>query len=78
LVISPDRRHNGRCNSFSSSSTDTDSVISNPRGIIPHKPSTVIQTKPILISNGFHHKPSSTTTTTTNSAALMRASVTDL
>jgi hypothetical protein len=75
LVISPDRRHNGRCNSFSSSSTDTDSVISNPRGTIPHKSPTVIPTKPILISNGFHHK---TSTATTNSTALMRASVTDL
>lgn len=72
LVISPDRRHNGRCNSFSSSSTDTDSVISNPRGTVSHKSPTVINTKPILISNGFHHK------TPTNSAALMRASVTDL
>mgnify|MGYP006904165741 CR=1 FL=1 len=72
LVISPDRRHNGRCNSFSSSSTDTDSVISNPRGIISQKSPTVINTKSILISNGFHHK------TPTNSAALMRASVTDL
>ena len=70
LVISPDRRHNGRCNSFSSSSTDTDSVISNPRGNISHKsPTTVINTKPILISNGYHQKPST---------ALMRASVTDL
>lgn len=74
LVISPDRRHNGRCNSFSSSSTDTDSVISNPRGTISHKSPTVINTKPILISNGFHHK----TSTSTNSTALMRASVTDL
>lgn len=72
LVISPDRRHNGRCNSFSSSSTDTDSVISNPRGTVSHKSPTVINTKPILISNGFHHK------TPTNSTALMRASVTDL
>ncbi|CAF5041628.1 unnamed protein product, partial [Rotaria socialis] len=72
LVISPDRRHNGRCNSFSSSSTDTDSVISNPRGTIPHKSSTIINTKPILVSNGFHHK------TSTNSTTLMRASVTDL
>ncbi|CAF2931540.1 unnamed protein product [Rotaria sp. Silwood2] len=74
LVISPDRRHNGRCNSFSSSSTDTDSVISNPRGTVPHKSPTVINTKPILISNGFHHK----TSTSTNSTTLMRASVTDL
>jgi hypothetical protein len=74
LVISPDRRHNGRCNSFSSSSTDTDSVISNPRGTISHKSPTVVNTKPILISNGFHHK----TSTSTNSTALMRASVTDL
>jgi hypothetical protein len=72
LVMSPDRRHNGRCNSFSSSSTDTDSVISNPRGTIPHKSPIVINTKPILITNGFHPKPS------TNSTALMRASVTDL
>ncbi|CAF5160993.1 unnamed protein product, partial [Rotaria sp. Silwood1] len=53
LVISPDRRHSGRCNSFSSSSTDTDSVISNPRGTISHKSPTVNNTKPILISNGF-------------------------
>lgn len=75
LVISPDRRHNGRCNSFSSSSTDTDSVISNPRGTISHKSPTVNITKPILISNGFHHK---TTTPPTNSASIMRASVTDL
>lgn len=72
LVISPDRRHNGRCNSFSSSSTDTDSVISNPRGIVSHKSPTVVNTKPILISNGFHHK------TSTNSTSIMRASVTDL
>lgn len=28
-LLSADRRHNGRCYSFSSSSTDTDSVISN-------------------------------------------------
>ncbi len=28
-LLSVDRRHNGRCYSFSSSSTDTDSVISN-------------------------------------------------
>ena len=72
LVISPDRRHNGRCNSFSSSSTDTDSVISNPRGIVSHKSPTVVNTKPILISNGFHHK------TPTNPTSIMRASVTDL
>lgn len=72
LVISPDRRHNGRCNSFSSSSTDTDSVISNPRGTVSHKSPTVINTKSILVSNGFHHKPSN------NSTSLMRASVTDL
>jgi hypothetical protein len=71
LVISPDRRHNGRCNSFSSSSTDTDSVISNPRGSMSHKSPTVINTKSILMSNGFHHKA-------TNSTTLMRASVTDL
>ncbi|UJR35465.1 hypothetical protein I4U23_028221 [Adineta vaga] len=76
LVISPDRRHNGRCNSFSSSSTDTDSVISNPRGTISHKSPTVLNTKPILISNGFHHKTSSSSSN--NSTALMRASVTDL
>ncbi|CAF0721604.1 unnamed protein product [Rotaria sordida] len=74
LVISPDRRHNGRCNSFSSSSTDTDSVISNPRGNMPHKSPIVNNTKPILISNGFHHK----TSASTNSTTLMRASVTDL
>ena len=74
LVISPDRRHNGRCNSFSSSSTDTDSVISNPRLPISHKSPTVNHTKSILISNGFHHK----TSVSNNSTALMRASVTDL
>ncbi|CAF4984835.1 unnamed protein product, partial [Rotaria sp. Silwood1] len=56
------------CNSFSSSSTDTDSVISNPRGTISHKSPTVNNTKPILISNGFHHK----TSTSTNATALMR------
>ncbi|CAF3922726.1 unnamed protein product, partial [Adineta steineri] len=75
LVISPDRRHSGRCNSFSSSSTDTDSVISNPRGTISHKSPTVLNTKPILLSNGFHHKTA--TTPATNPTTLMRASVTD-
>ncbi|CAF5146038.1 unnamed protein product, partial [Rotaria sp. Silwood1] len=48
--------------------------ISNPRGTISHKSPTVNNTKPILISNGFHHK----TSTSTNATALMRASVTDL
>lgn len=74
LVISPDRRHNGRCNSFSSSSTDTDSVISNPRVSISHKSPTVNHNKSILMSNGYHSKPSPST----NPTSLMRASVTDL
>ncbi|CAF0863809.1 unnamed protein product [Adineta ricciae] len=74
LVISPDRRHNGRCNSFSSSSTDTDSVISNPRGTVSHKSPAIVIAKPNLISNGYHHK----TPSSTNSTTLMRASVTDL
>ena len=76
LAMSSDCRHNGRCNSLSSSSTDTDSVISNPRGITSHKSPTVINTKPILVSNGFHNNK--TSSTTTNSTTLMRASVTDL
>ena len=75
-MMSPDRRHNGRCNSFSSSSTDTDSVISNPRLPMSHKSPTINHTKSILLTNGFHHKTSSSPGT--NSAALMRASVTDL
>ncbi len=39
-LLSVDRRHNGRCYSFSSSSTDTDSVISNS-----HKSPTIINPK---------------------------------